>query len=220
MANPWFRMYSEFATDPKIQMLGEVEQRRYLMLLCLKSCNGDVTLQDEEVAFQLRISNEEYASTKSVLMLKGLIDESNVPTAWDKRQFVSDSSAARVAKHREKKKRSCNVAETKSNALDTDTDTDTDIKNKQKIPFKNFYDKYPIKKGKAPAEKKWKTMPLAKQQEAIAGIEGYIKTVDDLQYASQPPAYLNQERWNDEPIARAGIPANNPVKQLAARNVI
>jgi len=132
-------MYSEFATDPKIQMLDEKMQRRYLMLLCLRCSNDDVTLHDDEVAFQLRISNDEYITTKGVLVSKGLIGEDNKPTAWDKRQFTSDSSASRVAKHRARKKQECNVTETKSNALDTDTDTDTDTdikekKKKEKIP--------------------------------------------------------------------------------------
>ena len=44
MANQWFRLYAEFAHDPKVQMLSEVDQRRYIMLLCMR-CNGDVTLQ-------------------------------------------------------------------------------------------------------------------------------------------------------------------------------
>ena len=139
MANQWFRMYSEFATDPKIQMLNEVTQRRYLMLLCLRCSNVTVTLHDEEVAFQLRISNEEYQMTKSLLISKGLIDNDGRPSAWDKRQFASDSSnssTSRVAKHREKKKQLCNVTGnvtvTKCNALDTDTDTDTDINIKEK----------------------------------------------------------------------------------------
>ena len=56
MANPWFRMYAEFATDAKVQMLTEAMQRRYLMLMCLRCSNALVTLQDEEIAFQLRIS--------------------------------------------------------------------------------------------------------------------------------------------------------------------
>jgi hypothetical protein len=126
MANAWFRMYHEFATDPKVQMLSEADQRRFIMILCLRCCNDDVTLQDEEVAFQLRISNEEWMKTKGVLLSKEMIGEDNKPTAWDKRQFISDSSRERVARHREKLKRSCNVTETKSNVLDTDTDTDTD----------------------------------------------------------------------------------------------
>jgi len=214
-------MYSEFATDPKIQMLNEVTQRRYLMLLCLRCSNDHVTLHDDEVAFQLRISNEEYQETKSLLISKGLIGDDGKPSAWDKRQFVSDSSKSRVAKHREKKKQECNVTVTKSNALDTDTDTDTDNKSKpKKIPFENFYDKYPVKKSRAPAEKKWKGMTIAKQQLAIDGISKYLKTVDDLNFAVHPPTYLNQERWNDEVTAGNHLPANNQAGQLATRNVI
>ena len=133
---PWFRMYHEFATDPKVQMLSEVDQRRFIMLLCLKCCNGDVTLQCNEIAFQLRVTETEWQATKTRLIDKGLIDEDGQPEAWDKRQYVSDSSAARVRKHREKVKRYSNVTETKSNAVDTDTDTDTDKKEGDKPPTK------------------------------------------------------------------------------------
>jgi len=75
MTNTWFRLYAEFATDPKVQMLSEADQRRYIMLLCLRCSNGAVTLQDTEVAFQLRISNEEWSITKASLMDKGRINE-------------------------------------------------------------------------------------------------------------------------------------------------
>lgn len=124
MANAWFRMYAEFATDPKVQMLSEVEQRRFIMALCLRCSNEHVTLHDEEVAFQLRISNDEWLKTKQVLVAKGLLDAENSPTNWDKRQYVSDSSAERVARHRERKKQekqACNVTVTPP---DTDTDTE------------------------------------------------------------------------------------------------
>tara|TARA_R110000772_G_scaffold266053_1_gene388050 strand:- start:127 stop:816 length:690 start_codon:yes stop_codon:yes gene_type:complete len=133
---PWFRMYHEFATDPKVQMLSEVDQRRFIMLLCLKCCNGDVTLQCNEIAFQLRVTEAEWQATKARLIDKGLIDEDGKPEAWDKRQYVSDSSAERVRKHRENKKRYSNVTETKCNAVDTDTDTDTDKKEGDKPPVK------------------------------------------------------------------------------------
>jgi hypothetical protein len=33
--NQWFRMYSEFATDPKVQSMDETLQRRFTMFLCL-----------------------------------------------------------------------------------------------------------------------------------------------------------------------------------------
>lgn len=86
MANGWFRMYAEFCTDPKVQMLSEADQRRFVMLLCMRCSNGDVTLHDDEVAFQLRISNEDWARTKAVLQAKNLITDGNQPTAWEKRQ--------------------------------------------------------------------------------------------------------------------------------------
>ena len=119
----WFRMYGEFATDPTVQMMSEADQRRFIMLLCLRCSNDDVTLHETEIAFQLRISNEEWATSKALFLSKGLINEDCQPVAWDRRQFVSDSSAARVAAHRAKKKQARNVTVTPP---DTDTDTDTD----------------------------------------------------------------------------------------------
>lgn len=131
MANQWFRMYAEFAADPKVQMMSEADQRRFVMVLCLRCGNDNVTLQDDEVAFQLRISNDEWARTKALFLQKGLIKEDNTPTAWDRRQFVSDSSAERVRKHRDKKKKeakqACNVTATPPEA-DTEADTEAEEK--------------------------------------------------------------------------------------------
>lgn len=137
MGMPWFRMYHEFATDPKVQMLSESMQRRYVMILCLRCCNDNVTLQDEEVAFQLRLSNDEWLETKSVLMSKNLITEHNVPASWDKRQMSSDSSAERVRKHRTQKKRYSNVTETKCNAIEVEVDKEVEVE-VDKIKPKTF----------------------------------------------------------------------------------
>lgn len=136
MANPWFRLYSEFAHDPKVQMMSEAMQRRYIMLMCMR-CNGDVTLHDDEVAFHLRISTEDWAQTKELFIKKGFIDSELNLLNWEKRQFKTDSgssSADRVRRHREKKKQASDgdvtddetLHVTPDNALDTDTDTDTD----------------------------------------------------------------------------------------------
>jgi hypothetical protein len=130
MANPWFRLYSEFAHDPKIQMLSEAMQRRYVMLMCLRCSEVLETLHETEIAFQLRLSTGELDETKQLFISKNFIDEQWNLINWDKRQFVSDSSTMRVAKHREKKKQVSNADETlqkrPSNAIDTDTDTDTE----------------------------------------------------------------------------------------------
>jgi len=128
MANPWFRLYSEFAHDPKVQMLSEAMQRRYVMLLCLRCSEVLETLHETEIAFQLRLSTEELEQTKQLFISKNFIDKHWNLLNWDKRQFVSDSSTMRVAKHRNKKKQVSNVDETlqkrPSNAIDTDTDTE------------------------------------------------------------------------------------------------
>lgn len=104
----WFRLYAEFATDPKVQMLNEADQRRFIMLLCVRCSSGNVTLHDDELAFQMRISVQDWCATKATLVQRGLIDDGNLPLAWAKRQRDSDSSTERVAKHRSLKKQLIN----------------------------------------------------------------------------------------------------------------
>lgn len=133
MANPWFRMYSEFSTDPKVQSMPEAMQRRLIMVFCLRCCNALATLHDDELICALRISDEELQETKALFIKKGFIDNDWNVINWDKRQYISDKSTERSRRHRAKKKESngnetdmqqeCNVAET---VPDTDTDTDTE----------------------------------------------------------------------------------------------
>ena len=140
MSNPWFRMYSEFAHDPKVQMMPEVMQRRYVMLMCMRCSNALVTLQADEIAFHLRIDAAQLEETKALFVAKGFINEAWELLNWEKRQFSSDTSAQRVAKHRAAKKAAEEAArnghvtlpQQKSNALDTDTDTDTDTEEKRR----------------------------------------------------------------------------------------
>lgn len=136
MANQWFRMYSEFATDAKVQSMSEAMQRRLMMLFCLRCSNGIATLQCNELAFALHITEEELEETKALFVRKGFIDDAWNVLNWDKRQFISDSSTDRSRKHREAKRK----AEHQRNdgatdvqrcgndgATAPDTDTDTDI---------------------------------------------------------------------------------------------
>jgi hypothetical protein len=135
MANPWFRLYSEFAHDPKIQMLSEAMQRRYVMLMCLRCSETLETLHETEIAFQLRLTEAELIDTKHLFISKNFIDRQWNLLNWDKRQFVSDSSTMRVAKHRQKKKQASNDDETlqkqPSNAIDTEQ-IQIQIQNKEK----------------------------------------------------------------------------------------
>jgi hypothetical protein len=128
MVNPWFRLYSEFAHDPKVQIMPEHMQRRLIMLMCLRCCNVLATLHDSEIAFHLRITAPELAETKALFIERGfieIIEDGWHVSNWDKRQFVSDSSTCRSKKSRQ---RSRNVAvaqvQQEKGVLDTDTDTE------------------------------------------------------------------------------------------------
>lgn len=200
MANPWFRMYAEFATDPKVQLLSEVDQRRFVMLLCVRCCNDDVTLHvtmtDENIAFQLRISADEWAKTKANLLSKNLITKNNLPTAWDKRQYKSDTSNDRVKAYRkrkkEEKKKNGNGDVTLHETLPKhdvtvtvtapDTDTDTDIK-------KNISNE--ISKKNPPPPEKPKPKKYSERHALIA------KAMAEQVQARYPDQKINHHEWAD-----------------------
>jgi hypothetical protein len=221
MANPWFRMYQVFATDHKVQMLSEADQRRLVMLFCFR-CNGDETLHDDAIAFQLRVSSEEWQETKRRFIEQGFIDESNLILNWNKRQFQSDTSTSRVNAYRERKKQQGNGNETfqkqKSNAVDTDTDSYTDkpktIVRKSSARFTEFWlawPKSPRKVDKAKCEKKWAALKLdAIADQIIQHVIAISKTkqwIDGFEPA--PMTYLNGGRWADEIFTGEGATQSN-----------
>ncbi len=133
---PWFRMYVDFLTDPKMIALAFEDQRHFIGLLALKSDGAldndcDPDLMDRIVAQRLWIDHGIIRDVKKRLIASGLIDLSWQPVAWDRRQFKSDSSKDRVRAFRERSKSKAvarNDDETLQkrlcNAIDTDTDTD------------------------------------------------------------------------------------------------
>ena len=126
MPYSWFRFYHEFASDPKVQAMAEADQRRLVMILCLRSCNVLETLQEEEIAHALNVTIEALHETKKCFIEKKFITENWQVRNWSKRQFISDSSTERVRKHRMKQKG--NVTETllKQDVTPSDTDSDTE----------------------------------------------------------------------------------------------
>ncbi|NII54377.1 hypothetical protein [Luteibacter sp. SG786] len=104
----WFRLYAEFSTDPKVQMMSEAMQRRLVMLFCLQCGNGIETFHETEretsIAFAMRVSAEEIAATKAEFLRRGFINDDWTLRNWSSRQYASDSSTERVRRHREAKK--------------------------------------------------------------------------------------------------------------------
>lgn len=135
MQYKWFRLYSEFASDPKVQSMSEVMQRRLIMIFCLQS-NGDLPkLSHEEIAFQLRIDDETLHETFQLFQAKGFIDKNHKITNWDKRQYKSDTSTERVKRHRRKSINNNDETQVKRfrnvTVTPPETETETETKKKQ-----------------------------------------------------------------------------------------
>jgi len=166
MSNPWFRLYYEFAMNPKVQMLSEADQRRFIMVLCARCHYGDKPYPDSTAVFEMRISSESWKKTKATLFETNLIDDQNRPVNWDKRQWINDTSTARTAKYRLKKKQKSAAAMQANKTgdvtvtarkqtgdvtvtlpdTDTDTETETETETRAKTGQKTKSEAVPYKK--------------------------------------------------------------------------
>ena len=122
---PWFRLYGEIVSDPKVQLLDFADQRHFVMVLALK-CNGtlDADYPTNEISARaickaLGLGFEEGAQVFERLSKIGLITSGWQPKKWDERQFLSDHSAQRTKRWRDGKKRS---SETLQNVTVTASD--------------------------------------------------------------------------------------------------
>lgn len=129
----WLRLYTEFSTDPKVQIMSEAMQRRLIMLFCIERSNGietfHVTDRDDSLCFAMRISRESLDETKDEFLRRGFINSDWTLRNWNKRQYASDSSTERVKRHREAKKMAdetaCNNMKRFSNSTEQNrTDTE------------------------------------------------------------------------------------------------
>jgi len=205
----WFRMYTEFSTDPKVQMLSEVMQRRLVMVFCMRASNSLVTLHETEIAFQLRISDDELKETKRSFVSKGFIDESWNVLNWDKRQFRSDSSTERVSRHREKKRKESNgdvtLQKRRSNALEQNRTEQITTSSNDDL-FNKFWQAYPRHTAKQNARKAWDKLKLVPDDPRLQAIEnGLLRAKqsrdwlkDSGQFIPHAATWLNGSRWNDD----------------------
>jgi hypothetical protein len=95
LSRPWFRMYSEFISDPKVQLLAFEDQRHFVGLLCLKASgtlDSDVPssdFRDRMIAKALGLSLDAAIEAKRRLIEVGLILEDWQPKKWSERQYAA-----------------------------------------------------------------------------------------------------------------------------------
>lgn len=144
---PWLRLYTEFATDPKVQMLEFADQRHFVMLLCLKG-NGtlDAEYPNQEyrhraIARALGLTVEEASKTLQILTEAHLVDRFWHPRKWAIRQAQSDRSAERTRMYRQRKKRhgdgQCDV----TNAVTVTEEMRIDKNREEKISISKTFTK-------------------------------------------------------------------------------
>lgn len=232
----WFRLYGEFATDPKVQMMDESMQRRLVMLMCIQCGAGIETFHETErassIAFTMRISEEELEATRVVFVNKGFINEDWTLRNWSKRQYTSDSSTARVRAHRERKKQEAKHNETlhgcSSNAPEQNRAEQNRSEEKHMSlsgdplgdtsddGFAEFWKQYPRKAAKPAAQKAWKKLKPSSQ--TLSGLMAALDRQKDSpewlkdggQFIPHPATWLNGRRWEDETPPTTAARAGNP----------
>lgn len=203
MANSWFRLYSEFAHDSKIQVLTETLQRRYVMLLCLMCSEQYENRPNDEIALSLRVTLEEWEFTKNEFIKRGLLHDDGKINGWEKRQYISDlkdpTAAERQKRYRDNKRNNSN--DTVTLRLPEQIQNRTEHK-KHNILFDEFWKKYPKKVGKDAACKLWVKL----QPDINLVIQNLDWQINSQQWKDgfipNPATYLNQGRWKDEPVVR------------------
>jgi hypothetical protein len=104
MPLPWFRFYTEFAHDPKIQTLPIQWRFAFVMILCWHAEGELSKLPDRVKAKIFEISIEELEEMKATFTDLGFIEDGWTPKNWEKRQRPSDHSTPRVTAYRERQK--------------------------------------------------------------------------------------------------------------------
>lgn len=122
MSGRWFRLYDEILDDPKVQKMDPRIFKAWINILCLASRNDGKLPSLEDIAWTLRLSDNDVVTLLERLLNAGLIDKLNggvngyhyAPHGWEKRQYKSDSSSERVKRFRQRKKETAPETETET----------------------------------------------------------------------------------------------------------
>ena len=146
MSMEWYRAYHGMPYDPKLKVVARRSGQPMAFVVAVWACvldaasqhdpRGTINIDPEEIAVFQDMELEAVEAILAALKSKDLIDEDNHLTNWHKRQHTT--SAERVKKHRDGKKRDVTPRNTKKrdvtagnakkrkNDPDTDADTETD----------------------------------------------------------------------------------------------
>lgn len=105
MKRSWIRLYTEVPHDPKAQRLQPALFKFWINCLCLAGGNSGVLPPVDEIAWVLRMNDQQVIDQLSKLEDAKFLERSEssfVPHGWDKRQYQTDLSTERVKRFRER----------------------------------------------------------------------------------------------------------------------
>lgn len=226
-AEHWFRWHHGTVTDPKWRVIasrcvtfvtvGHVVAVWAAMVenASQASPRGQLSgWDDEDVAVCLGFEIEQVSGIRQAM--QGKVLDHFALTSWEKRQpNREDASTSRTRAWRERQreagdaaKRNVTNGDAAKRTVTLETETETEEKRarskslvRQAARFSEFWQAYPVKKGKAAAESKWKSRNLDTiADQIIADVQA--RKAGDRQwldgYAPHASTYVNGSGWQDE----------------------
>lgn len=187
---PWIKLHVKILNDMSFMMLAPASKCLLMLLWVLGAeNNGKINFSEEELKFRLRDSKFSRES------LTPLIHSGFISVLADASNDLADASKA---------------------YSETETETETDVcasaseDYREDEEFGEFWKAYPKKIGKQAAAKAWRKIevrpPLPKILAAILlaqSTEQWQK--ENGQFIPNPATWLNQGRWDDEPLGYVQI---------------
>jgi hypothetical protein len=236
----WFRFYNSVVHDPKVQRLQGDAFKAWVNLLCIASDNEGVLPCVQDLAFTLRLSEQETSELLDQLFRLGLLDAIEMqdapmaytPHNWEGRQFKSDgtdpTAPDRMKRYREKQRNDRNATVTV-----TDTRAEADqIRTDQKATGarapdddwpsdfrEQFWRDFPNKVGKGAAIRKLETVRKRGVSWKVLtdGLARYKRTKPVDRPWCNPLTWLNEGRWDDAPDEPASASSERMSLEEAVR---
>ena len=79
-SKPWFRFYVDAISDPKVQGLPLDTFKAWINLMCVHARYPDSNVSDSDMAWRLRLTDEEWKASKAILIAADMVTPGNKPT--------------------------------------------------------------------------------------------------------------------------------------------
>lgn len=227
---PWFRFYVEALHDRKLRTRPPAERWLWVALMGMAASSpvrGQVLIAEgvpadagviaDEAAITVQEAEEGLRYFESVGMIARSDEGVWTLRAFLKRQFESDDSAERVAKHRDSNGLNSVTSPLPSRSPSVYVSDSVSVSLGKEEAFDRFYGAYPRHEGKDAARKAFaKALERTSIEVIVAGSERYRDDPNrEGGFTKLPSTWLNAGCWDDDPLpARPGrAPAVKPVAQ-------